>query len=193
MPVHDVPCGDVRSLDIPPLNSDTGVVIRVLLAESSSPGAEHYDLPAVRSGMYAMKATIVNRLRLGGGVFGAPGARTFAEIVGAPNQFAGFSLGSSGEVAIATEVAARVAAYVERAQHSPQGPYGVHLNTAREIAEAPPSDPFILLRTVAGIDVVGGTYGWRTVGAASPRGRFLAIPPENGGILSGNQFFTLRR
>ena len=53
-------------------------------------------------------------------------------------------------------------------------------------------DPFADTTSINGIPVTGGLYGFRTAGASDPGGRFVAIPSSMGGVVGGQQFYTLK-
>lgn len=182
-----------ENVALPPLENSDGLIARLLIAESLNPNLPGYDAAEVRRGMVAMKAVLRNRLRNNPGQFLAPKAQSVADIIAAPGQFHGFSRGEQGGVAIAADVARRIERIVAIANEGPSGPMAAFVQMAIEVAGQPPRDEFVGLETIDDVPVTGGVYGWRTAGSGGPGGRFLAIPKAHGGLLAGNQFYTLRR
>src|SRR5207245_2355376 len=65
--------GTIRTIQLPDLNTDAGVVARLLIAESLTPAYSSYNAAEVLRGMQAMKAVVNNRLRNNPAQFLAPG------------------------------------------------------------------------------------------------------------------------
>jgi hypothetical protein len=182
--------GTIRTIQLPDLNTDAGVVARLLIAESLTPAYSSYNAAEVLRGMQAMKAVVNNRLRNNPAQFLAPGARTLTDIIVAPNQFEGFSRNSAGQVVLSSKVQGQIQGALDLAKSNPSGLYGTFVSNAIKVANDPVDDPFIALTTIGGVPVLPGAFGWKTVGSGSPGPRFIAIP---GGIIGGNQFYALRR
>ncbi len=178
---------------LPSLDSDLGVVVHLLLAESQTPSFAAYHVPSVLRGMHAMKATVANRLALNPSWFAAAGASNFRDIVSAPGQFRGFSKDSTGRLVLHPSVLQRILEIVSQATADPGGRFASHVELARSVSEASVSDPFVLLRKIGDVQVLGGTYGWRTAGSSAPGGRFVQVPEADGGVIGGNQFYTLKK
>jgi hypothetical protein len=138
-----------------------------------------------------MKAVVHNRLFHDPARFGAPGARTYADVICAPGQWSGFGRGPRGEYVIEPEVMTRVDEIVVHANSGPPGPHHRFVQNALAITYGGVSDPFAHLRWIDGTAVYPGAYGWRRHGSTPPGGSFVASPPAQGGIRGGNQFYAL--
>ena len=75
---------------LPPKNDKEGCEVRVLLAECRSPSVGGYSLADAVTCMKLMDKVLWNRLD-NPVPFKAKGAKTIADVVRAPGQFAGFS------------------------------------------------------------------------------------------------------
>ena len=177
---------------LPEIDTDEGVIARVLIAESQNPGWGDYDEAAVKQGMFAMKAVVDNRLGNHPEWFLAPGAANYGDIVTAPGQWAGFSR-EEGEIVVAPPQQALIDRILEEARaDSPDGPYARFYYLVMEVSESAVQDPFADLWETDGIPVIGGGYGWKTEGANPPGGRFQRLADADGGLMAGNRFYTLR-
>lgn len=183
------------ALELPPLTSDAGVLARMLIAESRNPNSPGYDAAEVNRGLQAMKATVENRLRTNPAQFNARDARTWTDIVTAPGQWHGFSRGTRGDVVIAPDVARRVEDVVRIANTGAPGRFHAFVSSVLATVRDPARDPFAGLTSVGtppnAVRVLGGAFGWRTAGSSAPGGRFVAVPATSGGVVAGNQFYTL--
>jgi hypothetical protein len=180
------------SVTLPDVNSDAGLLARLFLAEARNPGHGSYNADDAARGMRSMKAVVHNRLHRNPAQFGAPGATSFLDIATAPGQFHGFSKSASGQLQIAADVSDRINTIVNNANSGPPGKYHAFVELAIQVAQSPVDDPFTGVTSIGGIAVTGGAYGWRTEGSSSPGGNFVAIPVANGGVIAGNQFYTLK-
>jgi hypothetical protein len=180
------------SVQLPPISTVEGVVVRLLLAESRGVAAPSYDEGEVYRGMQAMKAVVDNRLRHHPEQFGAPGALTYVDIITAPGQFQGFFRDESGMVHLSASVQQRIQEVVRLANTDGCGPSSRLVDDAMQVTMARITDPFAGVTRVERIAAKGGSYGWQQEGAADLGGSFLAIPVSHGGIIQGNQFYTLR-
>lgn len=181
-------------IDLPPSDDPVGLTARLLIAESLTPGAAAYDEGVVRRGMIEMRATLSNRLTSPRD-FCAAGAQDEIGIItavcpGGGHQFAGFSL-DGGQVSIDAPVARRIQDCVDRA-NSGSDDYARFVQAAVDVANSSYPSAFADLTDIGGIAVKSGPFGWRTAGHGSPGGRFVAIPISLGGVIAGNQFFTLK-
>jgi RHS repeat-associated protein len=168
-----------------------GIVQWMLLAENKTPAYSSYSYSTAASSMAAMHAVVHNRLS-SPAQFGASGATSVIDIITASGQFAGFGKDSNGDVTVSTSIINRVEDMYNIAIVGTPGAYAQFINTAASVAEGGINDPFSGITEINGAAVLGGTYGWRTQGASAPGGRFVAIPSTMGGIIGGNQFYTLK-
>jgi hypothetical protein len=182
-----------QSVTLPDINAEDGLLARLFIAECRNPGHKQYDAEAAKKGMRAMKAVIDNRLKNNPSQFGAPRAKSYVDIVGAPGQFHGFSKGSDGKIVIAGDVQKRIDAVMKTANTGKPGKYAAFVQFTIDVAKAGVDDPFKDVKKVGTTETVGGSYGWRTAGSAAPGGRFVAIPTTDGGVIAGNQFYTLKK
>jgi len=182
----------VQPLVLPPIETDEGVVSRMLLAECKTPGYPDYDEAQAYWAMLAMKAVVHNRLTTSPARFGAPGARSYADIIAARGQWSGFSRGPQGFVVIDPETARHVDELMAHANDGPPGAYYRFVRNALYVSYAPVQDPFAMLTSVDGGPVLPGAYGWRREDSGQPGGAFVAIPRSAGGVLGGAQFYAIR-
>ncbi len=168
------------------------MLVRLLIAESRTPAHAQYDADEVKKGMQAMKATVVNRLNNNPGQFGATGATTFADIIAAPGQFHGFTK-SGGNITISTDVQSRITEVMRKANTGSPGKYAEFVKNAIAVANGAVSDPFKDLTVVGPTAVKAGAFGWRKAGSAGPGGSFVQIPTTSGGVIAGNQFYTVKK
>ena len=152
------------------------------------------DRDEVLQGMKAMKAVVDNRLRHQlPENFGAPGATDYADIITAPNQWAGFSQDDNGNVQIANTVLNRINQVLRIANTGAARVLtSSFVQDVLDVATKPVVDQFASLTKIGDIAVAGGAYGFRTEGSNDPGGSQIAVPEPQGGIIAGNQFYTLR-
>jgi hypothetical protein len=182
-----------QNVALPDVNTDEGLLVRLFIAESRNPGHKQYNADTAKKGMRAMKAVVDNRLRNNPGQFGAPGAKGYIDIVAAAGQFHGFSKGTNGKILIASDVQKRIDEVVKIANTGKPGKYAAFVQAAIDVAKADVDDPFKDVKKVGRTETTGGSDGWRTAGSAQPGGSFIAIPEANGGVIAGNQFYTLKK
>jgi hypothetical protein len=176
--------------DLPDIGTDAGVLARLMIAETHNPNFPDYNEDDAKLSFRFMQAVVNNRLNNNPAQFGAPGATTLTDIITAPNQFDGFSK-VAGQVQISPGIAANIDDVMRRANTGAPGPFAQFVQDILTRVNSPVDDPQAGVMSINGIAVQGGTYGWKTAGAASPGPRFFAIPPELGGVLMGNQFYAL--
>jgi len=159
--------------------TDYGAVVTLLLVESQNPYTPGYNASSTQEGMEAMVATVHNRLTKPK-LFNAPGATTLSQIIGAKNQFAGFSTRSGGGVNITASLQTLITQIYQNANTSGsyQHQFRTYIRNAESIANSY-VDPFANQ---------GGSYGWRTDGSTDPGGVQVRI---TNGVLGGNKFYTL--
>jgi len=172
------------AMTLPPIDTEVGMLVRLLLAENPSP--EFMDSSGtaadVKKSMRWMRRVIVNRLRSDKPAeFMAKGAKTVGDIVmaddGGSVQFHGFNkypyLGSD----IVKNLNASLA-IANNGTHPKQAAYVEFLQSAIDVASEPlPADPS-----------PNGLFAWRTEDAASPGRDFTLFA-----VLAGNQFYTHSR
>jgi hypothetical protein len=181
------------NVTLPDVNTDAGLLARLFIAESRNPSQKQYEAQEVKKGMQAMKAVIQNRLKNKPAQFGAPNAKTYVDIVGAPGQFHGFSKNAQGKIDIAADVQKRIDTVMKTANTGKPGKFANFVQNAIDVANGSGEDPFKDIRKINNTGVIGGSYGWRTAGSSDPGGAFIAIPSGQGGIIAGNQFYTLKK
>jgi len=177
-------------VQLPDISTNAGVLARLIIAESKNPGYHDYNQSDGRLSFRLMQAVIANRLSNNPGRFGASGATTFAHIITAPNQFQGFA-SSAGQVQLSQAVSDRIAAVLNNANSGSPGAYHQFVEDILTQVNGAVNDPFNGVTSIDGMAVLGGTYGWRTFGSGDPGGKFVAIPAILGGVIMGNQFYTL--
>ena len=181
------------NVTLPNQDTNDGLLARLFIAESRTPAYAGYDAENVKKGMRAMKATVDNRLRHHPALFGAPNATTYLDIVSAAGQFNGFSKTAAGRLQISSDVQQRFNAVLLKANTGKPGRYAQFVNNAIAAARDPIDDPFKDVKKIGNVDVTGGTYGWRREGSSTAGGKLIAIPASQGGIISGNQFYSVKK
>jgi hypothetical protein len=177
-------------IQLPDIATDPGVLSRLMIAECENPGYPDYDESDGQLSFRLMQAVIANRLSNNPSQFGAPGATTYADIITAPNQFQGFTM-SGGQVQVSQPVSDRIDTVMTDANTGSPGAYYQFAQDILTQVNGAVNDPFAGVTSINGTAVQGGTYGWRTVGSGDPGGNFFAIPAALGGVVLGNQFYTL--
>jgi hypothetical protein len=179
----------VNTLSLPNINTDAGLVARMLIAESLTPTAAGYNANSVLLGMQAMLAAVNNRLHYNqGNLFMAPNAKSLSDIILAPNQIQGFSRNSAGQIIIDPIVQARINDVINRA-NAGQSDYVAFVRNAVAVATGPINDPFSGLTVINGIRVLPGAFAWWATGVPGrPSGNYVAIP---NGVIAGTQFYAL--
>lgn len=178
-------------LTLPAINTDQGILARVMIAEARNPGYASYDADEARRCLQAMKAVVDNRLRHRPERFGARGATNYADVVTARGQWAGFAKDASGNPAVSSGVQARIDDVLRRANSGAPGRYHAFVSMVLEVAAAAVSDPFASITLIDGTTVMDGAFGWRTAGSSSPGGAFVAYTPAQGGEIAGIQFYAV--
>ena len=185
----------IPNVILPSLDSDAGVLVRVLIAESLNPAyRDRYNEADTLKAMRMMRAVYENRLKNNPGQFGARGASTLTDIITAPGQTHGFTRDSAGKLVISADVQNRIDVVVGFANTGAPGAYARMVQNAIDVGTGVISllDLFADTTSINGIPVTGGLYGFRTAGASDPGGRFVAIPSSMGGVVGGQQFYTLK-
>jgi hypothetical protein len=177
--------------DLPDISTNAGVLARLIIAECENPGYDDYNEPDGILSFRLMQAVVDNRLNHNPGQFGAPNATTYVDIITAPNQFAGFSLSDDGKVVLSQSVSDRIDAVMSKANTGGPGPYLTFVQDILTQVNGAVNDPLSGVTSINGTAVQGGTYGWRTAGSGDPGGLFFPVPEQLGGLLLGNQFYTL--
>jgi hypothetical protein len=175
---------------LPDISTNAGVMSRLIIAECKNPGYDDYTEDDGKLSFRLMQAVISNRLKNNPSQFGAAGATTYADIISAPNQFAGFS-SNGGTIVLSQSVSDRIDAVLKKANAGSPGPYLAFVQDILNQVGATINDPLSGVTTINGTAVQGGVYGWRTLGTGDPGGLFFPIPPAFGGVVLGNQFYTL--
>jgi len=177
-------------IQLPDISTDAGVLSRLIIAECENPGFSDYNESDGQLSFRLMQAVVANRLSNNPGQFMAPGATDFADIITAPNQFDGFTM-SGGSVQISQSVSDRIDTVMTNANTGSPGPFFQFVQDILNQVNGAANDPFSGVTSINGTPVQGGTFGWKTVGSPAPGANFLAIPVALGGVVLGNQFYTL--
>jgi hypothetical protein len=164
--------------------------VKTHIAEWENPGYSDYNRADGQLSFRMMQRTVANRLNNNPAQFGAPGAQTLTDIIVAPNQFQGFTR-VNGAVTLSQPVFSRIDAVMTNANTGRPGAYYQFVQDILDQVAAPVNDPLSGVTTINGTAVQGGTYGWRTAGSGDPGGSFFPTPPQLGGLLLGNRFYTL--
>lgn len=182
------------SIQLPSIMTVEGVVARLLIAENSTPDSLQYSETRTLRAMNAMKAVVDNRLHNHPSQFGAPNAVNYIDIITVPGQFHGFSKNAAGDVVLSADVQQRIDEILGIANSNTPGQFLQFVEDAISIAYGGVSDPFAGVKSIGGVQVIGGGYGWRSVALTSnPGGRFVLIPASLGGVIQGNKFYTLKQ
>jgi hypothetical protein len=192
---------------IEPANTDEGYLARLLINETPFPGEHGYQSTddtkaAMLSILWVLHSRIDNV---------PPGytqkqlanssSDNIIDLITAPMQCEGFSMGANGKPTMAPRVEERLN-YLKKIANSggKPGKFAGLLNFGQGLASAylengiPGADRFAGLETVNRITVTGRAYSWMTdQNIYNPGGNFVTIPDSDSGSLGGNRFFTLRK
>jgi hypothetical protein len=180
------------TIQLPDISTNVGVLSRLIIAECQNPGYASYTQDDGKFSFRLMQATVSNRLNNNPSQFDAPNAKNFADIITAPGQFEGFTK-KDGKVSMSDDVTDRIDEVMGKANAGHPGAYAQFVQDLLAQVNGPVNDPLAGVFSIDGTDVEGGVYGWRTVGSDDPKGRFFPIPKQFGGIILGNQFYTLKK
>jgi hypothetical protein len=185
------------NVELPPLNTDSGIIARMLINEVRGPGYSSYDADLSKKSMRVIKKEVENRLTKPN-FFNASGATNAIGIITAPGQYDGFSKNSAGNIVISQSVQNNIDSIVAKANSGPPGPYAQFVQNCIDVANGTISslDPFANITNIGGQSVEGDVYGHRTAGSSHPGGSFVAIPDNDGhatdGVFNNQQFYTLK-
>jgi hypothetical protein len=143
-----------------------------------------YDAADTLRGMQMIRGVYENRLANNPRQFMAPGATTLTDVIVAPGQTRGFSRDAEGNIVIAAPQLQQINNVLDAAKADPTGAAAQMLKNAQGVGGGEISS----IRKVN--DQV--LYAYRTAGATSGGGNYVVIPANRGGIVGGNQFYTLR-
>lgn len=162
-------------IELPPKDDTVGVEVRVLLAECRGPSSKSYILSDAKTAMQLMDRVLWNRLR-DPARFGARGAKSLADIIKAPGQFAGFQNYPKYDMAIVNRIQAMVNIANSGAKDKRSPNFANFINAAIEVAKnqsiQEPSP--------------GTLASWRTAGSGSPGSNFKLHT-----TLAGNDFYYI--
>ena len=167
------------------ISSDAGIIERVLLAEVMSPAYGAYNERKAKRVMKAIVNCIYNRKNYSNPeLFGIHSQNpSVLDVVTAPGQFAGFSLGADGTLELSSSVEAHIQAILDSANQGVPGKYYRFVEAAKSIARGNHASPF-----------TRAVYAFRTAGASDPGGRLDRIWNVDGPgvhVLLGQKFYTL--
>jgi hypothetical protein len=173
----------VPRIELPPLESEEGMVARLLLAESLTPNYGNFDNAKVLEGMRWMYLVLQNRLSFSNlGEFSVPkgGARNLFSIIKAPGQFAGFEGYPNNIGGEQLKHINEILGIANKGGLVKFEQYRKHVENALDIASGRiplVSDP-----------CPTGLYGWRTANAKHPGSNF-----EFYKLYAGQDFYTLKK
>jgi hypothetical protein len=177
-PVAKVAVTVVDKLALPGATTETGLLVRLFLAENLAPGQKGYTASDSKKSMQWMRLVLVNRLKNKPAQFGAPNAKTITDIVKAKGQFAGFEKYPALEAKLTSRIR-EIEKIANDDGDARQENYLQFFQDALDVAKAQ------LIHDPCST----GLYGWRTVDSSSPGGSFVTYSTP----LSGNQFYTLKQ
>jgi hypothetical protein len=165
-----------EQVSLPAAKTDAGLLTRVLLAETPTPGSPYYSSDAdAETVMIWMRAVISNRLAKPSGKYASAGAKTIADVIRAEGQFKGFEDYPNIRAKITTNLD-DIVKIANDGGDTRREKYKKFLNTALKVAAMPSvTDP-------SG----SGLYFWRTAGSGSPSPEAKVFK-----TLMGNTFYTL--
>ena len=172
-------------IELSDISSDAGIIERVLLAEVMSPAYGAYNESKAKRVMKAIVNCIYNRKNYSNPeLFGIHSQNpSVLDVVTAPGQFDGFSLGADGTLELSSSVEAHIQAILDSANQGVPGKYYRFVEAAKSIARGNHASPF-----------TKAVYAFRTAGASGPGGRFDRIWNVDGQgvhVLLGQKFYTL--
>ena len=167
------------------ISSDAGIIERVLLAEVMSPAYGAYNEGKAKRVMKAIVNCIYNRKNYSNPeLFGIHSQNpSVLDVVTAPGQFAGFSLGADGTLELSSSVEAHIQDILDSANQGAPGKYYRFVEAAKSIARGNHASPF-----------TEAVYAFKTAGASDPGGRLDRIWNVDGTgihVLLGQKFYTL--
>ncbi|WLI87645.1 hypothetical protein Q4S45_12930 [Massilia sp. R2A-15] len=145
---------------LPPKDSNAGCEVRLLLAECRSPAYKVYSAADAKLSMQYMDKVLFNRLE-NPKPYGAAGAKSIADIVRAPGQFAGFGAYPT----ITDDLALRIQSIVDIANSRKDKRKQLYIDFI-DAAIAVTSESSIADPTP------GKLVSWRTEGSGPPGGSF---------------------
>ena len=172
-------------IELSDISSDAGIIERVLLAEVMSPAYSAYNEGKAKRVMKAIVNCIYNRKNYPNPeLFGIPSQNpSVLDVVTAPGQFAGFSLGADGTLELSSSVEAHIQAILDSANQGVPGKYYRFVEAAKSIARGNHASPFSK-----------AVYAFKTASASDPGGRLDRIWNVDGQgvhVLLGQKFYTL--
>jgi hypothetical protein len=169
----------VDALTLPPADNNEGLLTRLFMAESITPGNVQYSDKESKKSMEWMEVVLHNRLRNNPSQFMAPNAKSITDIVTAKGQVEGFR----NYPTLSAPVEKRIKSYVTIANSNSDRRQQVFRKFIENaIAVAKPKvikDPTPEGQMLA---------GWRTSGQGSPGKNFKPFSSP----LSGNQFYSMK-
>ena len=194
------------------LNTETGCLQHLLVAECRSPAVASYSFAQIQLVARAMKFVLLNRKKLGQNYrFCSVGAASLIDFICAPvsatgcqqQQFDGFTASPGRDTAVVDPaVLTRIQQTVGIANnpaHPQQLAYHQHVSFIIQLCSpiASNSDPYAAIPAMLGGKAVyQGGYFWRSQGSGSPGGTAVEIPTPSTtqappGTLQGITFYTL--
>jgi hypothetical protein len=197
------------AITFPETETEVGFLARLLVNENPFPGEHGYRSESeTRAGMEAVLLVLDARLRRVPSGYrqveiAAVTTSDLMEIItagGQRGQVDGFFRHPGGSLAVVPRVNERLDYLLTIANTGPPGKFARLLQHAQSLAESylaflrTPEDPYLRLRWLGTQAVTGRAYSWMTDNSRyHPGGRFVAIPPDDRGVVGGNHYFTLCR
>jgi hypothetical protein len=171
----------IQALELPPANTDEGMMARLFLAETASPERKGWDVADAKKSMQWMRLVLKNRLDNDPAQFNAPGAKTRQDIVRGSGQYRGFGSYPTIDADVNQHIKEALDGANDDNNLAKQAQDIAFVNAALEVAKA----------TTEILDPCGTDYflsGWRTAGHGGTGDNQVEFQ-----VLMTNQFFQLKR
>jgi hypothetical protein len=145
---------------LPPKNEIAGCEVRLLLSECRGPSFSSWTLADATTCMQWMDKVLWNRYD-SPAQFGAKGAKSLADIIRAPGQFAGFENYPDFDQSIVNRIQAMIN-IANKSKDKRHQSFADHINSAIAVSNAAS-----IIEPSPGI-----LAGWRTAGSGAPGGNF---------------------
>lgn len=170
-----------QALELPPANTDEGMMARLFLAETASPEGKGWNVADAKKSMQWMRLVLKNRLDNDPAQFNARGAKTRQDVVRGRGQFRGFGSYPATDADVSRHIKEALDGANDDNNLAKQVQDIAFVNAALEVAKA----------TTEVLDPCGPDYflsGWRTAGHGGTGDDQVAFQ-----VLMTNQFFKLKR
>jgi hypothetical protein len=142
---------------LPDAGVDTGLLVRLFLAEVPSPEEKGYKLEDAKTSMIWMRVVVENRLANPSFIWASQGAKSLTDVIRAKNQFKGFEKYPTIDHGVRKPIDEAVS-IANNGDDSRRAEYKEFVDAALEVANQPTvQDPS-----------PDGLFWWRTAGHGSP-------------------------